>query len=85
MKKKAILPVKKTLWPIFSRIIECDKPQETIFKGPQAILTITVELRTYRSNFLGTKRLLRKQIFEKKGNISSEKNIVAFFFSYYRM
>ena len=32
------------MWPIFSRIIECDKPQGTIFKGPQAILTITVEL-----------------------------------------
>ena len=35
--------MKKVLWPIFSPIIECDKPQWTIYKGPQAILTIIVE------------------------------------------
>ena len=75
MKKKAILPVKKTLWPIFSRIIECDKPQETIFKGPQAILTITVELRTYRSIFLGTDRLLKTQFFEKKAKFPVKKTL----------
>ena len=28
--KKAMIPVKKRFWPIFSRIIECDKPQGTI-------------------------------------------------------
>ena len=28
----------------FSRIYEYDKPQGTIYKGPQAILTITLEL-----------------------------------------
>ena len=65
--------MKKTLWPIFSRIIECDKPQETIFKGPQAILTITVELRTYRSIFLGTDRLLKTQFFEKKAKFPMKK------------
>ena len=35
--------MKKILWPIFSRIIERDKPQRTVFKGPKAVLTITVE------------------------------------------
>ena len=36
--------MKKLLWPFFSRNFECDKPQGTFFKGPHAILTITVEL-----------------------------------------
>ena len=36
--------MKKLLWPFSSRIIECDKPQWTIFKGPKGILTLIVEL-----------------------------------------
>ena len=43
-KKNAIFPVKKSFWPIFSRIIECDKCQGTMCKGPTGILTITVEV-----------------------------------------
>ena len=39
-----MFPTKKILFPIFSRNIECDKPQGRIYKGPQAILTITLEL-----------------------------------------
>ena len=39
----ATFPMKKILWPIFSRNIECDKPQVTIFKVPKGILTIVVE------------------------------------------
>ena len=35
--------MKKLLWPFFSREIECEKPQGTFCKGPQAILTIIVE------------------------------------------
>ena len=31
-------------WPVFRRIIECEKPQETIYTGPQATLTFTVEV-----------------------------------------
>ena len=30
--------------PVFRRIIECEKPQETIYTGPQATLTLTVEV-----------------------------------------
>ena len=33
----------KSFWPIFRHFIENDKPQETIYRGPQAILTISVE------------------------------------------
>ena len=35
--------------PIFSRVIEFHKPQETTYKGPQGILTNTVEV--LRSSF----------------------------------
>ena len=75
----AIFPMKKLLSPFFSRNIECDKPQGTFCKGPQAILTITVEF--IRAFFLGPESLLKTQFFEKNGNLSNEKNIVACFFS----
>ena len=41
--KKSCFHDDKTFWHLFPRIIECDKPHETIYKGPQAILTITGE------------------------------------------
>ena len=31
-------------WPVFCRIIERDKPQETIYTGPQATFTNNVEV-----------------------------------------
>ena len=34
----------KSVWPIFRRIIECEKPQETIYGGSQALLTLTVQI-----------------------------------------
>ena len=34
----------KRFWLVFRRTIECDKPQETVYTGPQATLTITVEV-----------------------------------------
>ena len=36
--------MKKILWPIFSRNIECDKPQGTVCKGPKGFLVISVEV-----------------------------------------
>ena len=33
----------KIFWPLFRRFNECDKPQETTYRGPPAILTTTVE------------------------------------------
>ena len=72
----------KILLPIFSHNIECDKPQGTFCKGPQAILTFTVEL--IRVFFLGPESLLKTQFFfKKKVKISSEKDFVAYFFSFY--
>ena len=40
---------------------------------------------TQKSNFLGSKRLLKPQNFEKKGNLSSEKNLFDRFLSEYRL
>ena len=49
-----MFPVKKILWPVFYRIIECDKPQRTNFKGPKGILTITVEpMRAFFKDLAG--------------------------------
>ena len=42
--KKAISPVKKSLWPISSRIIEHGKRQGTTYMGPQGKVTINVEV-----------------------------------------
>ena len=43
--EKANFPVKKKFWSFFSRILDCDKPQGTICKGPKGILAITVEAK----------------------------------------
>ena len=45
LKKKANFPVKKSFCCIFSRFIECDRPEGTIYEGPQGDLTITVEVK----------------------------------------
>ena len=39
----ATFPMKKILWVIFSRIIECDKPQGTFYKGLEGVLTSIVQ------------------------------------------
>ena len=75
--------MKKRLWHFFSAIIEFDKPWETTFKGPQNVLTITVEVKLLF--FFGYRRLLETQFLEKKGNLSSEENILPNFFSFHRV
>ena len=42
--KKAISSVKRCTCPIVFRIVECDKPQETIYNGQKDFLTKTVEV-----------------------------------------
>ena len=44
LKRKANFPVKKRLWPFISRKIECEKPHGMIYKGPQGVFEITVEV-----------------------------------------
>ena len=46
--KNATFSVKKCICLIISQIVECDKPQETIYKGQKFILTNNVEvIRSY--------------------------------------
>ena len=80
LSKNSCFHDERSFWPIFPGIIECDKPQGTLFRDPQAILTNTLEL--IRA-FLGPKKLLKTQIFEKKGNLPSEENNLAIFFLYH--
>ena len=47
--KKAIFPPKKLFRPIFSRIIEYEKPQGKKYGGPQAIMTVI--LQSYKNIF----------------------------------
>ena len=42
--KKGYLPDGKRFWLIFTRNIECEKPQGTICKGPKDTMKITVEV-----------------------------------------
>ena len=44
LKKKGSLSSEKNFLAIFSRSIEHDKYQGTIYKGPEGFLTITVEV-----------------------------------------
>ena len=41
---KGSLSSEEQILAFFSRIIECVKPQGTVYEGPQGILTITVEV-----------------------------------------
>ena len=70
LKKKAMFPVKKSFWSIFSRIIEQDKRQGTIYKGPQGNLLITLEfIRPFLQDPRGCwkrKFLKKKAIFPVK-------------------
>ena len=71
--KKSCFHDDKSFWPIFPPHIACQKPQRKTFGGPQANMIITVEPV---KAFLGPKRLLEKQSFEKKCSLSSEEKIL---------
>ena len=43
--KKGTLPGDERYWPNFSRIIECDRRQGTVYKGPEVVSITTVEVR----------------------------------------
>ena len=74
--KKGSFPVNKCIWPIFSQIVECDKPQETVYKSQKVILTSNVQVIRV---LLGPERSLKTQIFEKKGNFPVNKCICPIF------
>ena len=41
--KKSCFHGYKSFWPTFSRLMECNKPQRTIYKDEQVFLTFTLE------------------------------------------
>ena len=59
----------KSFWPFFPRIIECDKPQGTIYGGSYGVSTITVEV--IRS-FLQDLWRCWKHFFPKKDYLPDE-------------
>ena len=77
LKKKAIFPVKKKLWPISSRIIEHDKRPETIGKGPQGNLTIHVEVK--RPFLQDPRGCWKHKVLKKKSNFPVKKRFSANF------
>ena len=71
LKKKANFPVKKRLWPIFSRIIEHDKRPETTYKCPQGNLTFNVEV--IGPFLLDPRSCWKHKVLKKKANFLVKK------------
>ena len=65
--KKAIFPVRKRFGSIFSRNIEYDKCQETIYTGPQGVLiTIVQMIKTFLWDLRGRwKQTIQEKLFQK--------------------
>ena len=74
--KKGSFPENKCICPIFSQIVECDKPQETIYKSKKDILTSSLQVKRV---VLGPERLLKTQNLEKKCSFPVNKCICPLF------
>ena len=74
--KNATFSVRKCICLIIYQIVECDKPQETIYKGQKDFLTINVEV--IRS-FFETKEVVENTNFWEKGNFLVYKYIFSVF------
>ena len=79
----AKFPVKKRLWPVFSRFIGCGKPQKTFCWGPKVIVTTTVEVLWSLPQHL--RGCWKRNILKRKGIVPHEKRITDHFFSFYRV
>ena len=79
--KKANFPMKKVFWPNSSRINEHDKCQGTSYKGPQGVLTITVEVT--RSFLLHLWGCWKTQFFEIKRQPAQWRKDFGLLFSHY--
>ena len=77
--KRTIFLAKKLFRPIFSRIIECEKPQGTRRKGPQGIVRITVQIM--RSFPQDLRYDVVENTFSKKAYFANEKQLWSFFSS----
>ena len=79
-KKKAVFPAKKSFWPVFPRIIECEKPSGRFLRVHNVFWHLLWKLSDL---FCNTYEVVEKNSW-KKSKLSGEKNIVAFFFSWHR-
>ena len=70
----------RSLWHIFPCTIECGKPQGTIYKGPQAIFTNTLEFEWVDRAFFRTYEVVENKSFWKKNaNFPVKKTIWSIF------
>ena len=68
--KKAIFQAKTLFRPIFSRIIEYEKPQGTTYKGSQGTVSVIVQVR--RSFLWDLRYEVDENNFSKKGYFAYE-------------
>ena len=62
--------MKKSFWPILTPIIECPKPQGTVYNSSEASVTITLgNLRSFLQDLRGS---WKHDFLKKKRNYSSE-------------
>ena len=71
----------KSFWHVFPRIIDCDQHQGTIYKGPQNILTFTLEHLS--EHFLDLRGCWKHKVFKKRQFFQWRKNF-GLFSSFYR-
>ena len=72
--KKKNFPVEKRFSPIFSRIIESDKPRNRIWKCPKSILTFNVEvIRSFLQDLRGC---WKHKFLKKKATFPVEKRFL---------
>ena len=64
------------IWPLFPRIIECDNPQRTIYKSPQAIFTLTVNI--VEASFRDLRGCWKYKFLRNEGNLSCKKNLMTY-------
>ena len=63
--KKTIFPAKTFIWANFSRIIEYEKFQVTVYRGPQGFFTVILQvIRSFRYDLrCRWKQFLKKKLF----------------------
>ena len=67
----------RSFWPVFPCILECVNSQGTLYNCVQAFATITLEL--FRAFFKDLWGCWKHKFLRKKGNLSSEEKILAYF------
>ena len=80
--KKNCFHNERRFWPIFPCIVECVKPQGTLYKCVQAIATITLEI--FRAFFKDLRGCWKHKFLRNRGNMSIDEKVLAHFFSWYR-